>query len=228
MIETTDRHGSRLIAALEHAYGAVREICPDLPTNVIFITGTGRPSNARRSLKYGHFAAERWAERADTPEQEQGRPARAHEILVTGEGLARGAEPAFTTVVHEAVHALARVRNVQETSRQGRYHNRKFVELADELGMEYTHDTADVTHGFSAVTLTDATKQAFAEEIARLDRAIRLAIDGGALKTAAPAKKVRKVILCTFEDGSTVDFGLKKYEEAEPHLHPHTAELIES
>lgn len=217
----TDTHGSRLIAALEHVYGAVREICPDLPTNVIFITGSGRTANRSNTLKLGHYAHGRWAGREETDA-----PERAHEILVTGEGLARGALDAFTTVVHEAVHALAAVRNIQETSRQGRYHNRKFVALAEELGMEYTHDSADPTIGFSAVTLKAETVTAFQAEIDRLDRAIRLAIDGGALKTGKPTKKPRQMIRCTFTDGTVIDFGLRKYDEAERHLLAHEAELV--
>ncbi len=93
--------------------------------------------------------------------------------------------------------------------------------------MEYTHDSADSTIGFSAVTLTDETVTAFQVEIDRLDRAIRLAIDGGALTGRKPTKKPRKVVRCTFTDGEVVDVPLKKYEELELHLAAHTATLEE-
>jgi hypothetical protein len=44
------------------------------------------------------------------------------------------------TLVHEAVHALARARGIQETSREGRYHNHRFAELAREMGLQTVPD----------------------------------------------------------------------------------------
>jgi hypothetical protein len=54
-----------------------------------------------------------------------------------GEWFAEGAEHTLTTILHEAAHALADVRQVQDTSRQGKYHNRRFVQLAAELGLAW-------------------------------------------------------------------------------------------
>ena len=37
------------------------------------------------------------------------------------------------TVPHEAAHGLAYARKIGDTSRQGRYHNRRYAALAGEL-----------------------------------------------------------------------------------------------
>jgi hypothetical protein len=71
-----------------------------------------------------------------------------------GEGLERGPEPVFATLLHEAAHALADAREIQDTSRQGRYHNLRFRALAEELGLVVTPAPGI---GWSATTLPAAT-----------------------------------------------------------------------
>jgi len=69
--QSTEVAGSAVVAALEDAWTAVRTHHPDVP-QVVIVLGAG--SETRRGLfKWGHFAA--------------GRP----EVLVSGEGLRRGA-----------------------------------------------------------------------------------------------------------------------------------------
>jgi len=48
------------------------------------------------------------------------------EVFVGGEGLARGPAEVLGTLLHEAAHALADVRGIKDTSRQGRWHNARF------------------------------------------------------------------------------------------------------
>ena len=46
-----------------------------------------------------------------------------------------GPRQTLQTMLHEAVHALAHARGVNDTSRGGKYHNKRaFVALAAELG----------------------------------------------------------------------------------------------
>ena len=60
---------------------------------------------------------------------------RRPELFVAGECLAEGPRQTLQTMLHEAVHALAHARGVKDTSRGGKYHNkREFVALAGELG----------------------------------------------------------------------------------------------
>ena len=60
-------------------------------------------------------------------------------MLVSGEGLHRGSVDVLGTLLHEAAHGLAHARKVSDTSRQSRYHNRRYATLAAELGLEVAH-----------------------------------------------------------------------------------------
>jgi hypothetical protein len=77
----------------------------------------------------------------------------------------------LATLLHEAAHALAHVRGIKGTSRQGRWHNAKFKALAEELGIEVTKDTK---LGWSTTSLPTATRGAYAGAIAELGQALRL------------------------------------------------------
>ena len=56
--------------------------------------------------------------------------------MISGEGLRRTAHDVLGTLLHEAAHALAHARGIKDTSRQGRYHNKHFKTLAEELGLD--------------------------------------------------------------------------------------------
>src|SRR6266571_146279 len=56
-------------------------------------------------------------------------------MFIAGEGLDRGARGVLGVALHEAAHAAAAVRRIQDTSRQGRYHNVRYRRLAEELGL---------------------------------------------------------------------------------------------
>ena len=74
-------------------------------------------------------------------------------------------------MLHEAVHALARVRGIKDTSAEGnRYHNKRFVALAEELGLRGPDQSEKVT-GWSGCTLTDQTAAGYAGIIRAIDTA---------------------------------------------------------
>lgn len=150
-----------LIAALERAWGEIRERHPEVPAAVL-ITGSGSQGQRRRhELRLGHFAASRWETRTAGGE--------LPEIFIGGEGLQRGAGPVLATLLHEAAHALADVRAIKDTSRQGRYHNCHFKALGEELGLQI--DQAPGI-GWSATTLPQSTATRYADTIAALAQAI--------------------------------------------------------
>ncbi|WP_218590007.1 hypothetical protein [Pseudonocardia oceani] len=127
-----------MVAALESAWAAIRARHPEVPA-VVMVHGAGSIGNAG-GLRLGHFAAMRWADPGQ-PTGEQGGDAvavRLPEVLVGGEGLAPGPADVLGALLHEAAHALAHVRDVKDTSRQGRWHNARFKALAGELGIEVT------------------------------------------------------------------------------------------
>lgn len=171
--------GSSIVAALEATWAAIQSRVPDLP-DVVFITGTGLMG---RGAKWGHYRRQGWALRGGDREHED-RDAgvrflaggRKPEVFIAGERLATGAENTLQTILHEAAHALAAVRGHSDTSKEGRYHNRTFLVLAEELGLAF-EGTPDATIGYSAVLLTPASREVYADAIGALDAAIVAYLD---------------------------------------------------
>lgn len=160
--------GSAIVAVLEETWESIRANHPDLP-HVVIVTGSGFIGSPR----WAHWRESGWTER-------QGEGEHAHtrhgEMFVAGEALAKGATHVVESMLHEGAHTLATAREIQDTSRQGRWHNGEFRKLAQELGLEFRGEKADPTHGFSNMLLTEVTREQYAELIERLDKAIRATI----------------------------------------------------
>ncbi len=151
---------SSLVAALERTWEAIRVRHPEVP-EVVLVVAAGSDRRARQGLKLGHFAVSRWrAGRVDR-----------HEVLVSGEGLRRNAREVLGTLLHEAAHGLAQVRGINDTSREGRYHNRRYRTLAAELGLNVAQ-VAPI--GWSATTVRDDTAADYAAVLDQLAAAMRL------------------------------------------------------
>jgi hypothetical protein len=148
---------SLLVAALEHAWQTIRQRHPDVPEAVLVVAS----GSEGKRLNLGHFAPHRW----------QVSGADRHEVLVGGEGLHRGPLEVLGTLLHEAAHGLAQARGIQDTSRQGRYHNRRYAHLAGELGLEVT---AVKPIGWSATTVLEPTAGAYAGQLEELQAALVL------------------------------------------------------
>src|SRR5919109_5580083 len=75
-----------------------------------------------------------------------------------------------------AVPALAHPRRVKDTSRGGKYHNKRaFIALAGELGLAWPDgQRPHPVIGFSDVQLTEQTLADYADTLAYLGAAIRL------------------------------------------------------
>lgn len=154
---------AQLVAALERAWRAIAARHADLPAAALILgQGSGRRGGG---LVLGHFAAERW-QLAGAKDAGY-----VHEVLIGGEGLQRGAHDVFATLLHEAGHAIAAVRKIDDTSRQGRYHNANYKAIAEELGL--TIDRHPVI-GWSLTALPPATASAYSPTIRELERAITL------------------------------------------------------
>jgi hypothetical protein len=154
---TPDGTASLLVAALEHTWHTIRTRHPQVPEAVLIVAS----GSEGKRLNLGHFAPHRW----------QVHGADRHEVLVGGEGLQRGPTDVLGTLLHEAAHGLAQARDIQDTSRQGRYHNRRYAQLASELGLE----VASVQPiGWSATTVPDATADIYACQLEDLAAALVL------------------------------------------------------
>ena len=92
-------------------------------------------------------------------------------MLVSGEGLHRGPIDVLGTLLHEAAHGLAHARKIGDTSRQGRYHNRRYATLAQELGLDVGHVQPI---GWSATSVPDPTATRYGEVLAELAAALVL------------------------------------------------------
>lgn len=157
----TKIEASGLVGALERAWAAIQERHEDVP-DVVVTLGAGSLGAAPGTLKLGHFAASRWSGAAEDGEA-------VAELFVGGEGLVRGAEGTLSTLLHEAAHGMAETRGIQDTSRQGRYHNKKFRDLGEEVGLTITQEKSI---GWSGTALPEQTRDAYAAELAELGAAL--------------------------------------------------------
>jgi hypothetical protein len=71
--------------------------------------------------------------------------------------------------LHEAAHGLAVTRAIKDTSRGGAYHNKRYKQLAEELGLSLERHP---TIGWSITTVPVATATAYAREVDQLRAAI--------------------------------------------------------
>ncbi len=149
-----------IVASLERAWAAIGHRHSDLP-QVVMVLASGSDGAPSGWLKLGHFAAMRWETRDNV----------MPEVFIGGEGLARGPIGVLGTLLHEAAHALAHAREIKDTSRQGRYHNARYAELARSLGL----DVAQIAPiGWSNTTVTEATADHYAATIADLAAALKI------------------------------------------------------
>jgi hypothetical protein len=153
----SDGTASLLLAALEHAWQTIRTRHPDVPDAVLVVAS----GSEGKRLNLGHFAPHRWQVQATD----------RHEVLVGGEGLQRGPVEVLGTLLHEAAHGLAQARSIQDTSRGGRYHNRRYAQLARQLGLEVT---TVKPIGWSATTIPEPTAAGYAGQLAELQAALVL------------------------------------------------------
>ena len=176
MAESADAAGggTRIIGALDAAWADIRAVHPDVPP-VVVITGTAKQGRGREMLTLGHFGADQWR----TQDGRLPELFLAGELLAAGEGVS-GGRRALKTLLHEAAHGVAHVRGIEDTSRQGRYHNRKFVQLAVELGLT-APEAPHPSIGWSMCTLGDETAARWASTIAGIDAAALPFLDSGLL-----------------------------------------------
>jgi hypothetical protein len=167
--ETRAQTGSAVVVLMEKVWTRIRENHPQLP-EVVIVTGSGMAGDN----KWGHFRANGWTAKAG--EEGATLNTKMHELFMAGETLAKGARQVLQTMLHEGAHTLAKVREIQDTSRQGRWHNAKFKTLATEMGLEYRGTTADKALGYSNQVLTADTIDEYRDLLDRLDAEIHLMV----------------------------------------------------
>lgn len=177
----------QLVGALTAAWRAIQDRHPEVP-DVVLTLGSGTLGQ-RGTLRLGHFAQARWYRTTTDTEPDKPLP----ELFIGGEGLRRGAEGVLATLLHEAAHGLAATRGIQDTSREGRYHNRRYKTLAEELGL---HVDEDGTRGWSATQLTPATQADYATVLDQLADAITTYRRAENPSTPTPKSRNNIVAVC--------------------------------
>jgi hypothetical protein len=197
----TDAIASNLVAALERAWAGIRERHPELPA-VFVIIGSGDEGGRSKRLTYGHFWALKWVR----GEEE------LHELFIGGEGLKRQPVEVLTTLIHEAAHTLAHVRGIQDTSRRGIYHNKRFAAIARELGIT---PALDAKIGWSPCTMPEDTQDAYRQTIEELTAALDVYRRGN-VRTATAASKSRNqpVAVCACGPDRKIRVSAKQLEDA--------------
>lgn len=152
-----ERVSVELISALADCWSAIRANHPGVPGVVLL------PAPAPRGNLgvLGHFAPIRWKAKKER--------SLMHEVVVVAEHLDRGSADIFETLLHEAAHALNHERGIHDCSPTSQYHNQKFKEAAEELGLT----VEKVPHyGYAYTTLRSETRDHYAEVIANLGDAL--------------------------------------------------------
>lgn len=94
---------------------------------------------------YGHVTvAKDWTRGKDGEQR--------HELNIGAEYLTRPIEEVVATMIHEMVHLYNLKNNIQDCSRGGSYHNKKFKEKAEKCGLIIEHHN---TYGWTITKPSD-------------------------------------------------------------------------
>lgn len=111
---------SDITGFLENAYVVLNEKYFDGVLSPVVITIQSSPKT------YGHYTAyNAWSENSEG----------FREINISAENLARPIENIIATLIHEMVHHFCAMSGIQDVSRGGTYHNKKFKQEAEKRGL---------------------------------------------------------------------------------------------
>lgn len=138
----------KITSELHNAYNLINKKYFEgkLPTVAITIQ-----SESRRKLTMG------WCTTKEVWGDKQGK-IKLYEINLTPEFLDLDYHETMDTLMHEMVHLYNIVEGVQDTSRNGTYHNIVFKEESIRRGFEYESDKPDKKYGWSFSRLSQKTK----------------------------------------------------------------------
>lgn len=172
----TDTPTLTILDALNVTFRAIRERFPELP-NAVLVVGPG----SRKT--WGHFAPSSWDSKTAK-----------HEIQITGERLSFGPDGVLETLLHEAAHMLGHEREIKDTSRNGRFHNKRFGALAVEVGLVVP--ATNSATGYNETQLTETTKREYKAELAILKKALKAYRIPVGEKPPAPKTTIRVECEC--------------------------------
>lgn len=192
---------THIVTVLNRSWDAIRRNHPEVP-HVMIVTGRRRHKSENSTR--GQHCADTW--HAD------GHDGRLAEVWVSGERLSEGGAAVMQTLIHEAAHALARVRGITDTSNKNRYHNKNFVKLAEELGLEGPADSAGPALGYSDCHITVKTTEVYDYEIKQLDEACKSFVAPALLDLSPRRRPTQKAHCQCPEDENTINW-TKQFEK---------------
>jgi len=148
---------TRVMHAVEQLWAEIRRRHADVPEAVLVIASGTMGTTTEI---HGHFARSRWHVGEDQDPRA--------EFFLGAEGLRRPAAEILGTTLHEAAHSLAVTRDIVDVS-DGRYHNKRFAELAREMGIAVSKEDRN---GWSATTVPAATAASYRDRLDALEAAL--------------------------------------------------------
>ena len=202
-----NQSSDKVLKTLNDVWKMIQKNVPEVED--VFVVVASARTNKQAAGVYGHYAPSTWGLNKDT----------APEMLLSSTVLRLDGAAILKTMLHEAAHSLARVRGIKETSRQNRYHNKRFVEMSNVLGLVWPTgedgkpEKPDSVIGYSQVVLTDETKNLYKKAIALLD-ALPLTTGRTTYRQVRQGpKRVRVQCGCTEGTDEYVSFGQTVWEK---------------
>jgi hypothetical protein len=150
-----------IVAAATRRQEELPGLVETLQDDVVLTTGgTSRPA-------YGWFAEDAW----------RYGDRHVHELFLNADRSlphpsVSTAEDVLVTLLHEACHVWAKLTGIRDTSRENRYHNRRFAEIALMIGLLVEKDA---TIGHCTPALSPWARADYADLLGELERGLVLA-----------------------------------------------------
>ena len=117
---------SEITEFLENAYDILNDKYFESSLSKVVITVQSSPK------AYGHYTTyEAWTDSNSG----------FKEINISAENLDRPIENIIATLIHEMVHHFCSIKGIQDCSRGGTYHNKRFREQAEKRGLKIDYNT---------------------------------------------------------------------------------------
>jgi hypothetical protein len=156
---------SQVITQLEFAWQDIQYEHPELPD--VIVTSSRRRHKSEASTN-GQHCTNVWK----VPKSDD----LLAEVTIFGELMMQGSQRVMQTLLHEAAHAIAHKREIRDTSNRGRFHNKKFASIAEELGLQPPAESGGSALGYSDCTITEETTIKYKDTISKLDSVLKLYI----------------------------------------------------
>jgi hypothetical protein len=184
---------SGIVSALEQAHAMIQEKTGAPRATILVTRKTGRTM--------GHFTHAKLWKAGDEA---------FHEIMISANYFTRGARAVLGTLLHETAHSLDLQNGIQGVTGDG-YHNKKFKETAEALGLTITQAKGI---GWSVTEVSDACAERWAQELRLIEDALGVRADAEEGKKAGGRNKNLKVAVCRC--GEKIRASLKTLEKCAP------------